>query len=59
MVPNTIRVQVEQVETTSDDTSTPNPEEKTVFGPMPDTQSSNFDFEGEVKRLPFKLNSRG
>ena len=56
VVPNTIRVQVEQVETTSDDTSTPNPQEKLVFGPRPDTQSADFDFEAEVKRLPFKLN---
>ena len=45
-----------QVETTSDDTSTPNPEEKPVFGPRPNTQSADFDFEAEVKWLPFKLN---
>ena len=56
VVPNTIRVQVGQVEATSDDTSTPNPEEKLVFGPRPDTQSAEFDFEAEVKCLPFKLN---
>ena len=56
VVPNTIRVQVEQVESTSVDTSTLNPEEKLVFRPRPDTQSANFDFEAEVKCLPFKLN---
>ena len=56
MVPDTIRVQVEQVEATSTDTATPNPQEKLVFGPRPDTQSANFDFEAEVKCLPFKLN---
>ena len=56
VVPDTIRVQVGQVEATSDDTSTPSPEEKLVFGPRPDTQSANFDFEAEVKCLPFKLN---
>ena len=56
VVPNTIRVQVGQVESTSVDTSTPNPEEKPVFGPRPDTQSTDFDFEAEVKCLPFKLN---
>ena len=56
VVPNTIRVQVEQVEATSTDTATPNPQEKPVFGPRPDTQSANFDFEAEVKCLPFKLN---
>ena len=56
VVPNTIRVQVEQVEATSTDTATPDPQEKLVFGPRPDTQSTNFDFEAEVKQLPFKLN---
>ena len=45
-----------QVESTSADTSTPNPEEKPVFGPRPDTQATDFDFEAEVKHLPFKLN---
>ena len=56
VIPNTIRVQVGQVESTSKDTSTPNPQEKPVFGPRPNTQSANFDFEAEVKWLPFKLN---
>ena len=56
VVPDTIRVQVEQVEATSTDTATPDPQEKPVFGPRPDTQSTNFDFEAEVKWLPFKLN---
>ena len=56
VVPNTIRVQVGQVESTSDDTSTSKPEEKPVFGPRPNTQSTEFDFEAEVKCLPFKLN---
>ena len=56
VVPDTIRAQVGQVEATSEDTSTPNPEEKLVFGPRSDTQSANFDFEAENNRLPFKLN---
>ena len=56
VVPNTIRVQVEQVEATSTDTATPDPQEKLVFGPRPDIQSANFDFQAEVKQLPFKLN---
>ena len=56
VVPDTIRVQVGQVESTSAGTSTPNPEEKPVFCPRPDTQSAEFDFEAEVKCLPFKLN---
>ena len=59
VVPNTIRVQVGQVESTSMDTSTPNPEEKPVFGPRPNTQATDFDFEAEVKHLPFKLNLGG
>ena len=56
VVPNTIRVQVGQVESTSAYTSTPNPQEKPVFGPRPNTQSTNLDFEAEVKWPPFKLN---
>ena len=56
VVPNTIRVQVEWVESTSTDRSTFNPQEKPVFGPRPDTQAADFDFEAEVKCLPFKLN---
>ena len=56
VVPDTIRVQVGQVESTSADTSIPNPQEKPVFGPRPDTQAADFDLEVEVKCLPFKLN---
>ena len=56
VVPNTIRIQVEQVESTSTDTSTPDSNERPVFGPRPDTQSADFNFEAEVKCLPFKLN---
>ena len=56
VIPNTIRVQVEQVESTSTDTSTPDSNERPVFGPRPDTQSADFNFEAEVKCLPLKLN---
>ena len=42
VVPDTIGVQVEQVEATSTDTATPDPQEKLVFGPRPDTQSANY-----------------
>ena len=45
---------MEQVDATSTDTATSDPQEKPVFGPRPDTQSA--DFEAEVKCLPFKLN---
>ena len=47
VVPDTISVQVEQVESTSTDISTPNSNEKPVFGPRPETQSAEFDFEAE------------
>ena len=56
VVPDTIRAQVEQVESTSTDISTCNSNEKPVFGPRPNTQSTEFDFEAEVKCLPFQLN---
>ena len=56
VIPDTIRVQVEQVEAAPTDVSTPDPNENPVFGPRPDTQSADFDFEAEVKCLPFKLN---
>ena len=56
VVPDNIRVQVEQVESTSTGTSTPNSIERPVFGRRPDTQSADFNFEAEVKHLPFKLN---
>ena len=49
VVPDTIRVQVEQVESTPTDVSPPNPNEKPVFGPRPDTQAADIYFEAEVK----------
>ena len=42
VVPDTIRVQVGQVESTSADTSTPNPKEKTVFSPRPQYSGHRF-----------------
>ena len=56
VVPNTIRVQAEQVEATPADISPPDSSERPVFGPRPDTQAADFDFEAEVQHLPFKLN---
>ena len=56
VVHDAIGVQVGQVESTSTDTSTPNHQEKPVFGPKPNTQATDFDFEAEVKCPPFKLN---
>ena len=56
VVPDTIRVQLEQVETTPTDISPPNSSKRPVFGPRPDTKAADFDFEAEVQCLPFKLN---
>ena len=56
VVPNTIRVQSEQVETSPTDIFPHDPHERPVFGPRPDTQATDFDFEAEVQCLPFKLN---
>ena len=56
VVPDTIRVPVEQAKSTSTDISTPNSKENAVFGPRPNTQSAEFNFEAEVKCLPFQLN---
>ena len=56
LVLNTIRVQSEQVEATSTDISPPNSPDKPIFGPRPNTQATDLDFEVEVQCLPFKLN---
>ena len=56
VVPNTIRVQLEQVETTPRDIFPPNSSERPVFGPSPDTQATDFDFEAEIQYLSIKLN---
>ena len=56
VVPNTIRVQLEQVEATSTDISTPNSIDKPTFAPRPNTTAANFDFEAEIQCLAFKLN---
>ena len=58
VVPNTIRVQSEQVEVTSTDMSPLNSSERPVFGPRPDNQATDFDFQAEIQCLPFKLNLR-
>ena len=56
VVPNTIRVQPEQVEATSTDISTPNPIDKPTFDLRPNTKAADFYFEAEIQHLPFKLN---
>ena len=60
VVPNTIRVQLEQVKATSTDISPPDSiEKKTVFGTRPNTKATDFNFEAEIQCLPFKLNLGG
>ena len=56
VVPDTIRVQLEQVEATSTDASPPNSIEKPVVCLRPNTNTAEFNFEAEIKCLPFKLN---
>ena len=56
VAPNTIRVQLEQVEVTSSNITPSTSSEKPSFGPGPDMQATNFNFEAEVQCLPFKLN---
>ena len=47
VVHDTIRVQSEQMKATSTDISPPNPIEKPVFGPRPDTKATDFNFQAE------------
>ena len=56
IVPDTIRVQFEQVEVTSTGISPPDSSERPVCGPRPDTQAAYFDFKADIQCLPFKLN---
>ena len=56
VVPDTIRVQLEQVEATSIDISPPDSIEKPVFGPRPNSKAADLNFEAEIQCLPFKLN---
>ena len=56
VAPNTIRVKSEQVETTPSNTTPPTSSEKPSFGPGPDVDATDFDFQAEINHLPFKLN---
>ena len=56
VTPNSIRVRLEQVESTTPDINPPTSEEKPSFGPRPDVKAANFDFKAEIDCLPFKLN---
>ena len=54
VVPDTSRVQSEQVEATSTDISPPNSINKSTFVIRPNDQAIEFDFEAEVQCPPFK-----
>ena len=59
VVPNTIRVKMKQVESTPADISPPDSSEKPVFGHRPDTQATDFDFEGRSTAPTFQIKFRG
>ena len=56
VAPNTIWVQLEQVEVTSSDMTPSISSDKPAFGPRSITKAMGFHFEAEVNHLPFKLN---
>ena len=56
VAPNTIRVKLEHLETTPSDITPPTSSEKPSFGPRPDVNAADFDFQTEINCLPFKLN---
>ena len=56
VAPNSIRVRSEQVGTVRSDIDPPTSNEKPSFGPRPDVESENFDFNAEIEHLHFNLN---
>ena len=50
------QVQLEQAEVTSSNITPPTYNNKPSYGPRPNTNATNFDFEAEINYLPFKLN---
>ena len=56
VTPDMIRIQSEQVEVTSSSITPFTSSNKQSFGPRPNTNAMNFDFEAEINHLPFKLN---
>ena len=55
---NTSRVQLEQLEVTSSNITPPTSSDKPAFGPRPNTEATDFNFQAEGNHLPFKLNLR-
>ena len=56
VAPNSNRVRLQQVESTTPDITPPTSDDKPSFGPRPDVKAVNFDFQAEFDCLPFKLN---
>ena len=56
VAPNFIRVKSEQVEATTSDNTPSTSNEKPPFGPRPNADAADFDFQAEINCLPFKLN---
>ena len=54
VTPNTIRVQSEQVEVKSSDTTPPTSSDKPSFGSRPNTNAIDFDSQAEINCLLFK-----
>ena len=54
VAPNTIRVKSEQVEAATSNINPPTSSEKPSFGPRPDGNAADFDFQAEIDHLPFK-----
>ena len=56
VAPNTNRVKLEQAEAIPSNITPPTSSEKPSFGPRPDVNAMDFDFQAEINCLPFKLN---
>ena len=56
VAPDTVRVQLGQVEVACSDITPPISSDKPAFGHRPNTKAADFNFEAEVNHLPFKLN---
>ena len=49
IAPDTVRVKSEQVETTPSDITPPTSSKKPSFGPRPDVNAMDFDFQAKIK----------
>ena len=56
ITPNTISIQSKQVEVTPSGITLTISSNKPSFGPRPKTNTTDFNFQAEIKYLPFKLN---